>query len=191
MDLVRTSRGCGTVHPPFRTRVSSGVIGQTSPLHALSYSASVFGSLFRLMIHLGSQPQEFPSQVFVMLGQMKIVHFVRPGLRPNHLDHLPFSVADQSPIFGIRLSTRDHSSRDRRSVPVQRLICTPKARLTSVAEASRIAGKLPPNSFAILRLTRSPRLRVENVSHAPEAMPDSDSPEPSPFLTASPTAEPI
>ena len=61
-------------------------------LHSLEYwSASErLRPLFRLAICSRSQLQKFPSQRLVMLGQVKVAHFVRPGLRPNDLDHLPF-----------------------------------------------------------------------------------------------------
>jgi hypothetical protein len=59
-----------------------------SRLYTLTCQSTPLRPLFRLMIYSRSQPQQFPSQLFVMLGQVEVAHFVRPGLRPDDLDHL-------------------------------------------------------------------------------------------------------
>src|SRR5262245_37937805 len=46
-------------------------------------------ALSQLRTYSRSEPQQFRSQLLVMLSQVKIVHFVWPGLRPNYFDYLP------------------------------------------------------------------------------------------------------
>src|ERR1017187_7760659 len=77
-----------------------------------------------------------------------------------------FSCGDQRRRLGISASTSDQFSKARRSAEFQRDKLTANARLTSARDARRMRALSPSNPRAMRRFTRSPGLRVEELSQA-------------------------